>query len=274
MNENVDKEKEKTTEVATKIENTADLKKEYPELTKEIEDTATKAAETAAEAKAEEKKEEIKKEVMGEIQPTIDKLNENYETAVSAIRESITALSEVPGVIPEDMKKEGDKEEDTKTENDNSETETLRTDLKAAQDKIAELEKKEKEREDAQKDAEKQTELSKALDAELEKDEHKNYAKLIREELIKDNKVLVENAEAIPEAVKNAKEKISNIAVEAKKAEITKDIEEKGLVENQDEDEKIELTEEQVAKMYDDAVGSGYSKDLPTFKKEVLKLEG
>lgn len=267
--ENVEKKQEFKT-----IESLEDLKKEFPELIVKIREEAVAEAKKAAEKEEkdkksiEEQKKEWQEEIRKEFQPKIDELEKARTETVEAIREAATTLTDIPGVIPEGEKK------DSIESSASQPNEELQKEINELKNKIAESEKREKDAEEAAKKAKEDTDnkakIVTALEAELSKEENEKYAEFIKKDF-EAGKLTIEDEEKIPEAVKNAKENYSNLAVELQRKEILKDNKEKGLIINPDDANKKELTEEQILKLYDNAGKSGWEGTLEDYKSKVLK---
>jgi hypothetical protein len=264
--------------MSDKIKTIEDLKKEYPELTQEIEEKAKEGLFTEEQvqervnSELETKKNEWKTEMEPEVQQKIDDATEKAkaEGTIEAYRDVVSYTSEKDGVIPEGEKKKIEKEENK--EEINALTQE-RDDLKK---KVEDFENAEKERKEADKKAkegaELQTALRTKLDEELEKEEHKAYKELIEKELTDDEgKITIDSVEAVEEAVKSQNEKIASLAVEAEKAKIlASGTKPKGEVENPegDEDEKKALMDKQRA-FYKEAKNAGQFKGtFEDYKKE------
>lgn len=266
-----------------------ELRAAQPELLKPLDDELTT---TKAQAKELGDKIVTLETTVQEKTKLVEDLNGLVQGYVFKIREHISSMSELPGVIPEqdeeepeeepeegkdkDMKKkkkkEGEEEEpEEKPEEEAKATEALKKDLETEKGLREKAETELKALKEAQEAKDNQDKVLKALKEALEK-ETPEYQKLIEAELIKDGKSVVEKLEEVAAKVTETKEKISTLKAQVKKEEIVKSgIDEKGRVANP-ETTAVPLTEEQILARWQSARTAGYKGSLEQYSKDVLHL--
>lgn len=246
--------------------NLEELKTKNPELVKQIEDAKEAELKKANESNKEEWKKEVEKQVDEKVKPLqtkVDTLEAERTTTIESIRgateafaKGAAALSEIPGVIPEEDK---DNPQD-EPKADNSE---LAKKVAALEKDNTELKKKVEDSEKATDDAKKATELQgklkKTLETELKKEENEDYRSLIEKKLIVDGQINIESEEAVEDAVAEAKKDINDTLAKAKAAKIIKaDLNEVGEVENP-EGEKDAQKETVLRRQFTEAINGGYT---------------
>lgn len=265
------------------IKDLKELKAEFPELTKELETTAIEAAKEAAKAEFEEaqaeKDEALKKEILDEINPKLEALEKSNEELTNGVREAANSLLSLPGVLSEEEKEELENSEEADEEKARKAAEekatNLEKELEAEKEKVSGLEKKEEDRVEAEKaakaEAELQEKLKAALETELEKDEYKPYANLIRKKLVgEDGKISIEAEDKVEETVAATHKDLSELAVNMVRDKIiTSDLTEKGLVENLDKKPE-KKTEQEIKEDYRKAKREwGFEGTLEDYKDTV-----
>lgn len=219
----------------------------------------------------------------------VEAINEGRELLLDEIREAITAMSEIDGVIPADIQKEGEEppaaaapavepvvaepaavaEPAPAPAQELIDMKKKADEEKARADALeAELANLKKAKEDkAKKDAE-AAKVKEAFEAALAK-ETAEYKPLIEKELVKDGEILIESAEAVEAKVNETRTKISGILAEAKKQEIKKTgIEEKGRI----NPNGPVLNEAQITARYLEAVRAGFKGDEAQYARDVLNI--
>lgn len=267
-----------------KMENTMNLeqlKKEHPELVKQIEDEKEQALKVESDKTVGEKDTKITEleadiKTLTEEKTTLTEqvktLGEKVDGYINFLRELISKTGEQPDVLEgdgEDEDEEGSKEK-PKSEKEKAETNKK---LDDANKKIADLEKKEKDREDAENkaeaDKELQTNLSTALNETLEKEEYKVLADLIKAEVTdEDGKINIESVEVVEDVVKAAFEKISNLKAELEKKNILAGgVDEKGNVPNP-EGGSEEVMNAKLRKLYQEAKAGDFRGTFEEWKEK------
>jgi len=269
--------------VEEKIMKLEDLKKEHPELVKQIEDEKATALKAEADAATEKEKDteittlEEKVTTLESEKATLEEeikgLKEKVDKFVNYLRDHISSLGDLPDVL------DGG-EPDPNAEPEPVETdEKMKSELEDAKKKIDALETKDKDREDVAKTekeaAELQTQLKAKLDEILATDEYKGYAELIEDDVTKDGKITIESVEAVEEAVKAAFEHNNKVrAFDVKKA-ITSDPKEKGHIPDPEGGNTEEQAKEKLIFAYQEAVSGGFVGTFEEWKEKypnVVKL--
>ena len=271
MNKFVDSEtKQKEVTNVEKIENVESLRKEYPELTQEIEDKAKleELAKVADKVKIAEDAKDTEFESKLETAVAEAKEQGKSEGKVEAWRESIDELANKEGVLPPDA---GDVDPNADPVNvpvkDEKELKELQKKLDESEKAKALLEKKESDRAAEDAKVQLQKDLKTELDKTLGKDEYKLYKSLIEKRLFVDSKVKIESVDKVEEIVKSTFDDISSIMVAAKSPEILADIKERGKISDPELDEK-KATLETSKKLYSEAKNSGYAESYEVYMKE------
>lgn len=210
---------------------------------------------------------------MEESTALVDDLKTLVRVHVTGVREVVSNLTELPGVVEKKKVTEQDDEEEPEEPED--ETEELRAQLKAAQERIKELEaeiaKLKNQEEESRKAEELQTKTLEAVKEALAK-EPREYQKLLEDELIRDGKPIVDGPEKVATAVQELKEKIARLKAQVLKDEIVRTgVDEKGRVENPDKT-GVRLTEQQITSRWRLARAAGYKGTLEQYSKDVLNL--
>jgi len=247
-----------------KIESIEALREAYPDL--------------VIEAKKDELEKELDEAVKEKAAKLADDLKETYEATIKEKDEAIKVRDEkftsfvsdysaLEGVIPEDQKKD----EDTKGSGDNDEKKKI----EKLEKKLKTIEEEKKKLEEEKQDRELQEKLSSKLDKELEKDEYKNYAVLVKKDLLsEDGRInIIGSEEEVEEVVKATYNKISNYITEAKKANAKKSgFDEKGHIKDPEGESKENKEEKEIKdqRQFQEAVNSGYKGTFEEFKKDIL----
>lgn len=262
----------------------ADLKKEQPEIVKQIEDEKEAALKVESDEALEGKDTKITeleesittlKEEKTTLEASIKALETKVDGYVNFMRTLISDTGEQEGVIPESD--DDPPEDEPKSDKEpNKEVADTKEALEKAQTQIKALEDKNKEDDDAVKAEDKatelQTQLRAKLDEELAKDDYKIHAVFIEDEVTDDDgTITIKSVDAVEDAVKKASERASKYKVEAVKAEITKDTKEVGHVENpegtSEEAQKIALTA-----CYQESVEAGFRGTFDEWKEKYPQL--
>ena len=265
------------------IKTVDELKKAYPELVKSVEDTVSGSVEEQVKKQVKDalelKKDAWKTEMEAEVTKQIDTVRTENESVLDSIREAITALSKIKGVIPEDVKPTGEVKPvpDQVVVPDNSEqVKALEAKNKKLQDKI--------DAEEAVKTAvvehEKlQSVLKEKLNTELDKDKFKVLKVMLEKELIaEDGTINIKSADAVEETVQTAFTHLANIIAESEKSKIVSStLAEKGVLPDPDKEEKKTGEQEQktTERLWEETIDAGYQGTFEEFKTNVLpKLQG
>lgn len=269
-------------EEKTMYKNLEELRAAEPALLKPLDDELAAAKAEAQALKDQKATLETKVQEQEQIVKDLGALVEGY---VLKIREHISSMSELPGVIPEEEEEpgketkpetkpaEGEEKKETPPagETKPSEAEALKAELATAKAEAEQAKKDLKTLQEAQEAKDTQDKILKALKEALEK-ETPEYQKLIEAELVKDGKPLIETLDTVATKVTEAKEKISALKAQVKKEEIVKTgVEEKGQVANP-EKTAVPLTEEQIQARWRNARSAGYKGSLEQYSKDVLHL--
>jgi len=270
MNKFADSEtKQKEVTNVKKIEDVESLRKEYPELTQEIENEAKKNLFTEEQVadKVKTAEDAKDKEFEANLETAVSEAKDQGKTEgeLEAKRKIMYEIAEEEGVIP-----------DTPDDNtpipdppakDEKELKELQKRLDESEKAKALLEKKEADRVAEDAKVQLQKDLKTELDKTLEKEEYKAYKPLIEKRLFVDGKVKIESVDKVEETVKSAFEDITSIIAEAKKSTIVADTGEKGNILDPEGDEK-KAALEKTKKLYSEAKNSGYDKSYETYMKE------
>jgi len=250
---------------------------------KSVEDTVSGSVEEQVKKQVKDalelKKDEWKTEMEAEVTKQITTVKTENEDVLDSIREAITALSKIKGVIPEDVRPTGDAKPAPAPAvvPDNSEqVKDLEAKNKKLQDKI--------DTEEAAKNAvvehdKLQSVLKEKLNTELEKDKFKVLKVMIEKELIaEDGTINIKSADAVEETVQTAFTHLANIIAESEKSKIVSStLAEKGILPDPDkEDKKKVLTEQKTTeRLWEETIDAGYQGTFEEFKTNVLpKLQG
>lgn len=222
----------------------------------------TKAVGKAVEAQ----KVEWTKEITAELEPKIEAVKKDQLAVVEAIREAVTKLTSINGVIPEEEKVE--KEEKT--------DESLKTQITTLEQTIATMKQAQTDRDTVEKKSKAAKELQVALktklESELEKEEYKAYKPLIESELIADENINIESVEAVEEAVKKAHARLSEIKVLMQKQSIIESgIDERGIVGKDDEDTTLKEKAATLKARYNSSKNAGFGGNFEDWKKKFAK---
>lgn len=266
------KEQEETMD---KIESLESLKKEYPKLTKELEDSVkatmkdeiAKAVTKQVTEQIEAKTEEIKTTVTKGLEKQIKAVNGKIEKVFEIERNHVDALAKIEGFIPEDEEnkgKENTEEASTKITKQVEGLEEKNTKLQTTIDEMKAGQKKEKET------AELQGKLREVLTTECAKEGNKPYTVLIEKELVAENgSISIESVDKVEEVVNTAKKKVSAVLVEAHRTGIIESgLTELGKVDNPDvvKEQKQAATTEKT--LFQEAKASGFPGTFSDWKKE------
>lgn len=274
LDENLSPKNKTDTEEKMNLE---ELRKDHPELVKQIEDekaVALKAeadkiaAEEDKDGKIAEKDTQIKtlEDEKKALEDENGKLKEKAKKFVEFLRNHISDCGELPDVLE-------DEDVDQVVEPEPKETDKeLESALADTKKEIEALKTKDKEREDAAKTekdaADLQTALEPALAEILEKEEYAPYVELIKKQVTdEDGKITIESVEAVEDAVKVAFGRISEIRSADVKNEIIRDTDEKGKVDDpeggNEKEQKAKLTT-----YYREAVASGFPGTYDEWKEK------
>jgi len=259
--------------MSKEIKTNEELKAEYPELTKALEDAAKKAEKVDIEKvvtdKIEAAKEAWKTEVTADLEEKLTAVGTKIEKIFEIERKHVADLCEIEGFIENETEEE--KAEREKKEKEGAVDSKLTKKVEDLEAKNVALEKKIKDKEDADKkaveDEKTQKKVREALTAELEKKDNKQYKELIENELVdKEGKVLIEKVEDVEAAVVDTKQRLSEIFTKAKQSKIIEsNLKELGKIEDP-EGKSEEVSEEMKTKKahYREAVVAGEKR---TFKQ-------
>jgi len=259
-----------------------ELRKAYPELVKQIEDEAKADVVKEKEAK-ETKVAELEGQIaekdtkIKELEAEDKNLKEWKEKAIDEIREVISSISEVEGVIPEGTGNDDDNIGNKGNEEIEAELAKAKKALQQSEEKITALETEKQQKEDkekeAVKEAELQTNLRTKLDETLKKDEYKVYAKLIEAELVKDSKIVIKSVEDVDGAVKAMFEKISNTIAAVEKAKIVASgTREKGHIGNVEGGGTQAEIQAKLEELYQEAAGAGFKGTFNEWKEKYPQI--
>jgi len=267
--------------MSDKIKTSEELKKEYPELTKALEDAAVEANKVDVEKIVTEKidaaKEAWKKDITADLEEKLTTVSTKIEKIFEIERKHVADLCEIEGFIEDETDEE--KAEREKKEKDSTSDSKLGKKVEDLETKNTALEKKIKDKEDADKkdveDTKTQKKVREALDTELEKKDNKQYKDLIEGELVdKEGKVLIEKEDEVEAAVKGAREKLSEIFTKAKKHKIIEgDLKEIGKVEDPEGKPEVDEALETKRAHYREAVVAGEKKTFKEWLKEKSERE-
>ena len=270
LKENKPEDLEVKDEKMKDIKKVEDLKTEYPDFTKALEDAAVEANKVDVEKivadKLEVAKEEWKKDITKGFEEKLTTVSDKIEKIFELERKHVADLCDIEGFLKdetEDEKAEREKKEGASDSTLGKKVDDLEAKNTALEQKIKDKENADKE---AKVDKETQKNVKEAFDAELEKSETKQYKELIEKELVaEDGIVEIEKVEDVEKAVKDTKKRLSEIFTTAKKNKIVEgNLDELGKVE--DPEGKTEVSEETKTQKahYKEAVTAGETRP---FKK-------
>jgi len=206
-----------------------------------------------------------------------------YEKEVQAvsegIRNAISVLGELKGVVPETVK---EKDPDPPVVADPpvgvadppkvEPPPVVPAELEALKAENAALKSEKEKREAAEAKAVNEKAVTDALKIALEK-ETPEYRKMIEAELIKEGHTLIEKVEDVAAKVASTKEAISARIAEAEKSKIrASGLDDKGHI-TDPEGKASGLTEDQVKSRWVAALKAGYKGELEQYSKDVLKIK-
>jgi len=265
-----------------------ELRKDYSDLVKQIEDekeTALKAEATKPDEKKDTEITELKKtatekdEKITTLEGEITTLKEAKEKSLGEIRKVISQASDIPGVLPETTEDDPDPTDESDSAL-KAELAKVKGDLKTAEEKNTTLESEKKTKDDEEKtekdDVQLQKDLREKLDALLKKDEYKVYATYIEDEVVKDEKIIIKSVDEVEADVKTAFEKISKIRASGMKDGILADgTKEKGRIANPEGGTAEENEKERKVKLhalYQQTIQSGFRGSYDEWAEKYPKL--
>lgn len=267
--------------MSDKIKTSDELKKEYPDSTKALENAAVEAnkvdIEKVVAEKIEAAKEAWKKEVTADLEEKIAAVNAKIEKVFEIERKHVADLCEIEGFIEDETEEE--KAEREKKEKEAASESKLGTKVADLETKNADLAKKIKDKEDADKkaveDEETQKKVREALTAELEKKDNKQYKTLIEKQLVdEDGKISIEKVEDVETAVEDTKKKLSEIFVDAQKAKIVEgDLKPIGKIENPEGTPEVSDETKVDKAHFQEAVKAGFPGTFVQWKEKYGKKE-
>lgn len=264
------------------INNVKELKESYPQLVQEIEaekekefKDSKKASDTEDKITELENKINEHEEKISELEDVKKALEEWKNGTITSIRELISSVSEIEGVLPE-----GDLDSDSDEGNAEleAEVEKLKKDLTEATAKISEFEadkaQKAEDEKKVKEEKEKQEKLSSKLQEVMAKDEYKDSAALIEEEVKdSDGNITIESVDAVEDKVKAILERINKIRSTTVKDKIVKaGIEEKGKIDNPEGGEEDEEAHRRLKSLYKESVDAGFSGDFEEWREKYPSL--
>ncbi|TET10790.1 hypothetical protein E3J84_03635 [Candidatus Aerophobetes bacterium] len=260
------------------IKKSEELKAEYPELTKALEDAAVEAnkidVEKLVTEKIEAAKEAWKKDMTADFEEKLTTVSTKIEKIFEIERKHVADLCEIEGFIEDETDEEKAEREKKESASDSK----LGKKVADLETKNTDLEKKIKDKEDADEkaveDEKNQKKVKEALDTELEKKENKPYKVMIEKQLIVEGKVLIEKEEAVEAAVKDAKKKLSEIFTDAKKAKIVEaNLAEIGKVEDPEGTAEVDEEKKTQKAHFKESVVAGYRGTFKQWLKEKSERE-
>jgi len=261
------------------------LKKDHPELVKTIEEEAIKTVAEKLEV-AEKERDSLKGQVeelqekQGELENEIKTLSEKTDGYVDFLRQLITTIGEQPGVLDEQtLENVSDPNTDDTVKEALKKQQKLEKQLEEAQKEIETLKATIEEKEKAKAEEEKQLALQEALksrlDEELNKDEYRAYADLIRKEpdiVDESGKVVIESVDHVATAVKKAFERLNEARTIDIRKEIASDYGDKGRISDPEGRVSEEEAMKKLKNAYQESVQSGFQGTFEEWKEKFPKL--